>query len=359
MENTNTNAEVISQNVLADIFKEFEPTQEETPPAQETNEAEQEIENLLKPPVAQETPKAEEPVKTITDYSKRLKNIISDGLIENFAITYNEQEVYLEDIEDLTEEGYNQILESYKSEKEKSLKEKYISTDNLDDQTKKLIEIKQAGGDISEIIRENVTAIEQVQGLKARIDEENIQAYIVGTNLKQKGLSDRAIKSEIAALVDQGELEAEATTILDGHLSLHTEAIEQKRLSQLERVEKEKEENKNLRKTLSATYKEFGVPDNIQRVLVDNATKLDQDKISNTDKLYFEAIKDPKKFAEINYFLNNPEEFKKWVSSKKVLEAKTNQIKPLFTVNINNQKKPKLSATSLEEYADEILNNHK
>ena len=71
------------------------------------------------------------------------------------------------------------------------------------------------------------------------------------------------------------------------------------------------------------------------------------------------AIKDPKKFAEINLFLNNPEEFKKWISSKKVLESKLNTIKPLFSININNQKKAKLSSNSLEDYADEILKSNK
>lgn len=362
MENTNTNAEVISQDLLKTIFNEFEPAQEATPPVieqQALNTPQEQIGNLAIPPVQESEIKVEEPVKISTDYSKRLKSAIQDGLIENFAITYNDQEAYLEDIDDLTEEGYNEIISGWKAEKDKNLKEKYISTENFDEQTKKLIEIKQAGGDISEIIRENVTAIDQLTRLKDNIDDEKVQINIVGHNLEQKGLSKRVIQAQITELIEQGELENEANSILDSHLLIHNEAIEQKRQGELGRVEKEKEDLKNLRKNLSATYKEFGVPDNIQKVLVDNATKLDQDKISNTDKLYFEAIKDPKKFAEINYFLNNPEEFKKWVSSKKTLEAKLGTIKPLFSININNQKKTKLSSNSLEEYADEIIKNNK
>ena len=54
----------------------------------------------------------------------------------------------------------------------------------------------------------------------------------------------------------------------------------------------------------------------------------------------------------------DPEEFKKWISSKKVLESKLNTIKPLFSININNQKKPKQTANTLEEFADRIIKNN-
>ncbi len=357
MENTNTNAEVISsQDLIADIFKDYKPAEAVvTPPTNEP--APQEAPPTIVPPV-NEPPKVEEPVKISTDYSKRLKTAIADGLIENFAITYNEQEAFLEDIDDLNEEGYNEIIAAYKAEKDKNLKEKYISTDDFDEQTKKLIEIKKAGGKISEIIRENITAIEQLTHLKDNIDNENIQANIVGKDLEQKGNDLELIQEQIKRLKDRGELEDRANTILDNHLSLHNEAIEQKKQTELQRVEQEKEDLKNLRKNLSATYKEFGVPENIQKVLVDNATKLDADKISNTDKLYFEAIKDPKRYAEINYFLNNPEEFKKWVSSKQVLANKIDTQKQVLSININNQKKPKLSPTTVDEYAGQIIQNY-
>lgn len=362
MENTNTDAQVISQELLKNIFEGFEPAEEKLPPTSEekpTSTPQEQIDALLTPPTKEPEKVAEEPVKISTDYSNRLKSAINDGLIENFAITYNDQEVYLEDISDLTEEGYNEIISSWKAEKDKNLKEKYISTDSFDEQTKKLIEIKQAGGNISELIRENISAIEQLQQLKENIDNEKVQINIVGHNLEQKGLSQKIIQAQISELIEQGELETEATSILNSHLAIHNDAIEQKRQSELQRADNDKEELKTLRKTLSSTYKEFGIPEGIQKVLVDNATKLDQDKISNTDKLYFEAIKDPKKFAEINLFLNNPEEFKKWISSKKVLESKLNTLKPLFSININNQKKAKLSSNSLEDYADEILKSNK
>lgn len=356
MENTNNNAEVISsQDLITNIFNEYKPVEEPTQPTVTTTEPPV-IAEVITTPEPEKQP--EETVKVFTDYSKRLKNNIADGLIENFQITYNDQEAFLEDIDDLTEDAYNEIITQYKAEKEKNIKEKYISTEDLDDQTKKLIEIKRAGGSISEIVKENVTAIERIQELKANIDNENVQANIVGKDLEQKGNDLEVIQDQIKRLRDRGELESRAEAILDSHLSLHNEAIENKRQSELQRAEQEKEDLKNLRKNLSSEYKQMGVPENIQRVLVDNATKLDSDKISNTDKLYFEAIKDPKRFAEINYFLNNPEEFKKTVASKQVLASKIDTQKKVLSININNQKKPKLTPNTLDEYASAIIQNH-
>lgn len=354
----NTNAEVVnSQDLLKSIFKDFEPQETEvvTPPVQE---------QIVATPPTQETPIVTEPVipeapkVIVTDYSKRLKTLIADGFIENVAITYNDEEAFLDDIKDLDEESYNQIIKSYKEEKEKEHKSKYISTEKFDDQTKKLLEIKQAGGNISDIIRENVTAIEQLQQLKDNIDNENVQANIVGKDLEQRGLDFELIKSQIKVLIDKGELEAKATEILDSHLSVQSEAIEQKRTAELKRLEDEKEGLKNQRKDLSAKYKEYGLPENIQKVLVDNATKLDNERISNTDKLYFEAQKNPELFAELNFFLNNPEEFKKWVSSKKVLDSKLDNVKKAFSINISNTKKPKISSQTSEELVDEIIKNY-
>lgn len=359
MENTNTAEVINSQSVLENIFKDFAPAQEEAPKGEETtNTVQEQIDAVVAPPT-QEAPKPEEQAPVIlTDYSKRLKSAIADGLIENFQITYNEEEAYLEDIADLTEEGYNEIIAAYKAEKDKNLKEKYISTDDFDEQTKKLIEIKKAGGNISEIIRENVTAIEQVQQLKNNIDNVNVQANIVGKDLEQRGADLEVIQAQIKLLIDRGELEDKANSILDNHLAIHNEAIEQKRQGELQRVESEKEDLKNLRKNLSTEYQSMGIPENIKKVLLDNTTKLDSDKISNTDKLYFEAVKDPKKLAKLSYFLNNPDEFEKFISSKKTLETKVNTAKSLLSININNQKKPKNAPNTFDEFTDQIIKNH-
>jgi hypothetical protein len=366
MENQNKQSavEVVNKELLDEIFNIAAGTPSTPPTTQEPTKTEEEaVVEAEKKKTAEPTPKVEEPKPTPiqSDYSKKLKSLIEDGIIENFSITVNDndeqKEVFIEDIEDLTEEGYKQILEGWKNAKDEDIKSKYISVDGLDETTKKLIEIKRAGGDISQIIEKNVSAIETLSKLKENIDNEQVQINIVAHSLQQKGLSQKVVEAQIKDYIDSGILETEATTIIDTHLSAHQTEIENKKNAELQREIKEKEDLKTLRKTLTSTYKDMNLPENIHKVLVDNATKLDQDKISNTDKLYFEAIKDPQRFAEINFFLNNPEEYKKFISSQKVIKAKTENAKSLFSININKTNKPKTSASTLVDVADEIINN--
>ena len=368
-ENKQSVVETVSADLLKDIFSAA-GLEDKQPPTQEPPKSEEKKEEsvLPTPPVQQPVEVKTEEVVTppiTSDYSKKLKDLIKDGIIDNFTINYDvdgeSQEVYLEDIEDLTEEGYKQIVDGWKNAQKEKVDSEYISIKGLDEQTKKLIELKKAGGSISEILKENVTAIDHLTQLKERIDDEQIQINIVAQSLQQQGVRPNVITAQIKDLIDNGLLDTEANTILDSHLNIHQQAIEQKRQAELQRIDKEKEDNRNLRKTLTNYYKEKGLPDNIYKVLVDNATKLDQDNISNTDKLYFEASKDPQKLAEINFFLNNPEEFKKFISSKKVLDTKLQNNKSLFTVNINRTNKPKVSANTLDEFVDDIIksNNQK
>jgi len=363
MEQEKSVVETVSANLLKDIFSAAgleDKVEEEVKNVLPTPPQENVVE-VTTPPVITNTETTEVETKVSSDYSKRLKNLIKDGVIDNFAINYEDQEVFIEDIEDLTEEGYQEIIKGWKTAKKEEVDSKYISIEGLDEQTKKLIEIKKAGGDISEILRENVQAIDTLTQLKENIDDEQVQINIVAHSYQQQGIKPAVIQAQIKALIDEGILESEANNILDSHLKVHSEAIETKRQFELQRVEKEKEDLKNLKKTLSSKYKELNLPDNLQKVLVENATKFDENKISNTDKLYFEASKDPERYAELNFFLNNPEEFKKYISSAQTTKTKIDTIKPLFTVNINKTNKPRTTANTVNELVEDILktNNQK
>lgn len=308
----------------------------------------------------------EEKPKTTTKYSEKIQNLIEDGFLEDVTITLDDKEVFLSEIDIQDKDTYNTILENIKAERDKQRNEKYISKEGLDETTQKLIEIRKAGGDISEILRENVQAIDQLSNLRGVLDsvevedkeKEQLAINIVAQNLQQKGLSQKVIQAQIEDYIESGSLETEATSILDSHLGLHQEAIEQKKQLELQRVEKEKEEFKTFKKTISNTYKEYGLPDNIQKVLVENATKLDDLKISNTDKLYFEAqSKNPDLYAKVNFLLNNPQEFEKWISGKKVTEAKKDIIKSSLVINLNRKKETKANNLStLEDIAANQFN---
>lgn len=285
-----------------------------------------------------------------TSYSNKIQTLLETGMIENFAITVDGQEVFLSDVEIHDEEVYNSLLSQIKEEKDKVIKTKYISKDGIDETTQKLIEIRKAGGDITEVIKENVRAIDLLTSYKEVLEvgddkeKEDLAISILEQELKNKGLEDEAIDIQIKIYTNKGELEDRANNVLNNHLSLHSQEIENKRIKEVERQQQEKEDLKNYKKTLNQKYKDLGLPENTQKLLVENATKMNQYNVSNTDELYFnlrasKEQKDIETFAKLNYFIHNPEEFEKWISGKKVTQAKTAEIlKSTITINTNKTK---------------------
>ena len=365
METTQQPPQIISLEDIA--TKTFGETQETTPtlaeqmlPTPPEVVTPPKIENVITPPIVEEVqPKA-------TKYSEKIKNLIEDGFLEDVSITLDDKEVFISEIDIQDKDTYDSILESIKSEKKKQREEKYISKEGLDETFLKIVETRKAGGNVNEIIKENVSAIDQLSNLRNTLDsvdvedkdKEQLAINIVAQNLQQKGLSNKVIQAQIEDFIETGSLETEANTILDSHLELHGQAIEQKKQVELERVEKEKEDFKIFKKTISSTYKEFGLPDAMQKVLVENATKLDEYKISNSDKLYFEAQqKNPDLYAKVNFLLNNPKEFEKWISGKSVTEAKKEIIKSSIVINTNRKKESKSnSLNTLEDIAANTFN---
>lgn len=355
------------EELFAKVFEKKEditlPNPPQETPASETTKTEEvKAEEVIK---QTDPPLEEVKTTTVSNYSKRMQNLISDGFLEDVTINIDGEDVFLSEVDIKDEDTYRTILESIKEEKDNKLKENFISKEGLDETTQKLIEIRKAGGDITEIVKENVNAIDQLTNLKNILSsddtpeqqKEKLHIDIVAQDLQYRGLSPKVIQAQINDFIESGNLEVEADKILNTHLELHNSQIEEKRQLELERLNKEKEELKNFKKDLSSTYKTWNLPDNISRTLLDNATKLDQDKISNTDKLYFEAQKNPELFAKVNFLLNNPNEFEKWVGSKKSTEAKKEIIKSSIVINTNrvNNKKVK-SINSLDDIAQDVFN---
>ena len=365
MENTQQPPQMISLEDIA--TKTFDKTQETAPTLAE--------QMLPTPPEVVTPPKIEDVVTTpqtteeqpkATRYSEKIKNLIEDGFLEDVSITLDDKEVFISEIDIQDKDTYDSILESIKAEKKKQREEKYISKEGLDETFLKIVETRKAGGNVNEIIKENVSAIDQLSNLKNTLDsveitdaeKEQLAINIVAQNLQQKGLSQKVIQAQIEDYIESGNLETEANTILDSHLELHGQAIEQKKQVELQRLEKEKEDFKTFKKTISSTYKEFGLPDAMQKVLVENATKLDEYKISNSDKLYFEAQqKNPDLYAKVNFLLNNPQEFEKWISGKKITDAKKEIIRSSIVINTNRKKESKSNnLNTLEDIAANTFN---
>jgi hypothetical protein len=341
----------VAQN-FDDLFKSVEDVNTAEPKTVEPTEA---VTPQVTPEPIVEAPKA------VSDYKKRIASYLEDGLIENFAVTVQgdngEENVFLADLDIQDEETFKTILSNYKEAKSNEIKEKYIPVEGIDETTRQLIEIRKAGGDIQDIIKENVSAMDAWVSTKQNLtDNEQLQMNVVAWELKQKGLSDRVIEAQIKDYADNLQLDVEAEKIVNFHLASHRQEIEQKKQSQLQKIESEKEAQKQIRKNLSTTYKEWKLPDHLQKVLVDNSTKVDENNLTNTEKLFFEAQKNPEVLAEIAFLLNDRDGFKKWVSSKPVLQAQLNSaVKPLMSIDLKTTRQVKRDPVTVDERFDDIF----
>jgi len=338
----------LAMNPASEEIKEEGIKKQEGPSEDELQKAKEEKEKAakqLEKKVKEDAKKIDELSKAVNgDWNYKLKTLIEEGLVEDVTVTIeegteNEQQVHLSELENIDEVTYKGILKMYKEAKKKELEEKYISVEGLDDTTKRLVELKKAGGDISELIKEDVQYIDVLTKMKESLDDENEQVRIVYHELKNKGLSDRVIKAQIQELAENFELEDFAKKVVDREISAHEKSIEDKRKQQLEQIQKEKEEQKVFQKEISAKYKEWGVDENLRKLLTQNTTVRDENGLTNTDKLYFDSIKDPERHARVAFLLNNMEAFEEFITSKKVIKNQVKTVDSLFKLNLSNVKK--------------------
>lgn len=328
---------------VEDIFNDLHNPQEignNVNEGQEQNTDEQQPQPVATPP--QEEQK-------VSVYTSKIQELISDGLMEDAPIVLDDgTEVLLSEMDIKDEKLYKQIIKQYKEAEKNAGKENLISLEGLDDITKSIIEVKQKGGSLLDVIKQEVNNYEYLQNLKKSVDDDvQLQIRIVGDELSRKGIKENIINLQIQNLIDSNELDIEANNILDRDLEVITSQIEDKKQEQLKSIEAEREAQKTFKTNLSAKYKEWGISDNIKKVLIENATKQDETGLTNTDKLYFNA--DPETFAKINFLLNNPTAFEDFISHKKVLKAKNEATISSFRVNLNTTKKEVKSDNVLDE----------
>lgn len=344
---------VTVNNSFDDLFKSVEDVNV-TPPVEVIQENTNTPDTITTevPTITEEAP------KVVSKHKERLSQLIEDKILENFAIGVVDEngerkEVHLSDLEDVDSDMYSAILEKHKEAKDKEISEKYISKDGLDDTFLKIIETRKAGGNIDEIVKENVSAIDSWVKTKETLqDNEQVQVNVVAWQLRQQGVAEPVIEAQIKYYIDNLQLDSEAEKIVDFHLNSHKEEIERKRETELERVIKEKESQKQFKKTLTGTYKEWGIPKNIQDTIVEASTKLNQDGLTNTEILIFNAQKDnPELFAKLAFLVHNPKEFETFISGKKVEQVKKEAVKTFFDINLKSVKPstPTKSNNSFDE----------
>jgi hypothetical protein len=286
-------------------------------------------------------------VKEDDSFTKHVKFLIDKGYWEDVDIEIEDPEtgekkaISISDVQ-MTPELFEQIEESQKELKATELKSKYVSVEGLDDATKKMIELKKAGGDLSELIQIESEYVHPLKNLN--LEDEEHQEYLVRQKLMSQGLDNDVIDYKIHKLKKELVLDTEAKKVAGEVEANFNNIVEQKKQEQLEQIEIAKEEHKQFTKSVKEAYKNLNVSnEGLLKGLIEKASKIDEYGLSEADKLYFESKKNPELFAKVNFLLNDEKAFNELLGVKIKNEVSKNTFKQLITL------KPKTASQKTEQ----------
>lgn len=327
----NTETQVLEGNDLLNYFNKIEGVGETTEkPGSLENYFEGndkggenvDLNKLVATP-AQETPKTEAPVATLQTsnvYTDLIKEYIEEGDWEDGAIETEDEngetvQINLLELKNVTPEQFKQIKAAQKALKEEELKSKYISKENLDENDLKIIELKKAGGDTRELLHIQAELVNPLDNLD--LDDERVHEYLVRQKLAANpDLDQDDIDNKIAKMRANFVLDTEAKKIITEVNTNFGLAIEQKRKEHAEASERIIAEQKEFKKVMTQTYRDLKLNDNIVKNLVENTSKFDNLGLTNVDKAFFEAKKNPELFAKIAYLILDEKGFNEFQGVK-------------------------------------------
>lgn len=311
---------------------------------------------LVKPAA---TPKVEaSPKQSI--YTDLIKEYIEDGDWIDGAIEIEDEsgevvQVNLLDLKEVTPEQFRQIKAGQKALREEDIKSKYISKEGIDDNTLKILEIKKAGGDTRELFQLQAELVNPLDNLD--LEDERVHEYLVRQRLSiNPDLDPEDIENKVARMKANFTLDTEAKKIINEVNSNFSLAIEQKTKEHAAALEKAQEEQKAFKKQMTQTYKSLKLDDNIVKNLVESTAKFDEYGLTNVDKAFFEAKKNPELFAKIAYLILDEKGFNEF-QGVKIKNAVTKEtLKTIFKIA---PKQTNASAHSNEASLEKYFENNK
>jgi hypothetical protein len=285
------------------------------------------------------SPKKETVEKTVeapkpSIYAELIKEYIEegdwiDGAIEIEGEDGETIQVNLLDLKDVTPEQFRQIKAGQKALKEEEIKNKYISKEGIDENTLKILEIKRAGGDTRELFQMQAEVVNPLDNLD--LDDERTHEYLVRQKLSvNPDLDQEDINIKVARMKANFTLDTEAKKIIAEVNSNFSAVIEQKKREHEEALQRAQEEQKEFRKKMTQTYKELKLSDNVVKNLVENTSKFDEYGLTNVDKAFFEAKKNPELFAKIAYLILDEKGFNEFQGVKIKNNVTKETIKTIF-----------------------------
>lgn len=278
-------------------------------------------------------------------YSDLIKDYIEDGDWTDGAIEIEDEngevkQVNLLDLKDVTPEQFKQIKAGQKALRDEEFKSKYISVDKLDETTRKIIEIKQAGGDTRELFQMQAEIVNPLDNLD--LEDERVHEYLVRQKLSANpDLDQDDIDNKVRKLKANFTLDTEAKKIINEVNTNFTSVVEQKQKEHAAILEKVQEEQKTFKKQMTQTYKDLKLNDNIVKNLVENTSKFDEYGLTNVDKAFFESKKNPELFAKIAYLILDEKGFNEYQGVKVKNDVTKETLKTIFKIS------PKVSKANI------------
>lgn len=315
------------------------------------NEGTAQVDNPIieTPPVTEPIvdPVVETPIPSVNtnsrDYSDIVKSMIEDGDWQDAEVELEDgSKVMLSEMKDVDAEIFRELKKQQKELSKEEFDSKYISVDGLDETTRKMIDLKKAGGDISELIQVQSQIVDPLANLD--LDNENVQANLVRQKLQYLGWEPKYIEAKIEDLRKEFKLDTEAQNIVNEIKTNFSKQLDEQKAAAEKQRQEQQESQKQFRKTISETYKTLDLKnESLTKTLVDNASKADEYGLTATDKLYFEAKTNPELFAKLNLLLTNEEKFNEFMGVKIKNQATVNAVNKVLSL------KPKSSSSAAVE----------
>lgn len=293
-------------------------------------------------------------------YDNVVNDFLEEGEWEDMVIESEVEgeivETPLSELKNIDKDTFLEIKKHFKQLKEEEFKENYISVEGLDDTTKRMVELKKKGGDISSLIEAEIRHVHPLKGYD--LEDERVQEAIVRQKLNASGqLSQATIESEIKTLKENLELDKKANEVVEEINTNFNNFVEAEAKKQEAELELQKQKQKEFRKKLSETINGFDIKeDKIVKSLLDASTKYDSNGLSDVDKAFFEAKENPQLFTKIAFLLTNEELFDKHMGVKIKNKANLDTVKKVLSLkkrSSSEQKEIQKDKKGLESFFEQ------
>ena len=228
------------------------------------------------------------------------------------------------------------VLAHNKLVQEEASKNK-ISIDRVSDLTKQLIEIEDAGGDVTKVLREKQRVLDPMQAIDVSTKEGQVAAVVLFMQLTGKDAED--IEARVKLYEERGDLATRAEEFQVETEKLFKAYVDKQKENALKETEKQKEFWKNYKKDFSEKgLASFQLNDAAKKKLTKFAAEYTEGSGFEIDKALKELRQDPVRAAKLALFVMDEEEFIKQVSVTKVREE---QVKSAIRLGIVKDSKNK------------------